>query len=61
MSPELLDLLVMLPESQLDEFVRRLPRSAQQAILREVDPNEPAMQAIAEALWECLEMEDAAR
>jgi hypothetical protein len=55
MSPQLFDLLVLLPESKLDEFIRRLPRSAAEAIADHGEPSEPALQAIAEAVWECLE------
>ena len=57
MSPQLFDLLVLLPESKLDDFVRRLPRSAAKAIAGDGEPNEPTLQAIAEAVWECLEAE----
>lgn len=55
MSPQLFDLLVLLPENKLEEFVRRLPRSAAQAIVNDGEPAEPTLQVIAETVWECLQ------
>ena len=58
MSPQIIQLLALVPETQHDVFVRRLPRPAIEAIASETDKiDEATLQQIAEAVWTCLETE----
>lgn len=56
MSPQMLTLLLMVPETQHAELARHLPTIAQEAIVREAEEiDEATVLAIAEAVWRTLE------
>jgi len=56
MSPQVLALLLIVPETRHDELTRHLPTTAQEAIVREAeDIDEATVLAIAEAVWRTLE------
>jgi hypothetical protein len=55
MSPQLLNLLALLPEDKHDQFVQRLPRDVAQAIAGGEAVEAATLQAVAEAVWACLE------
>jgi hypothetical protein len=56
MTPQIFQLLAMVPEEQHDAFVHRLSRPAIEAIARETDEIDNAtLRQIAEAVWTCLE------
>ncbi len=58
MSPQITQLLALVPENRHDVFVRRLSRPAIEAIATETDKVDQAtLQQIAEAVWTCLETE----
>ncbi len=58
MSPQIIQLLALAPETQHDLFVRRLSRPAIEAIAAETDKiDQTTLQQIAEAVWTCLETE----
>ncbi len=56
MSPQMLTLLLMVPEARQAELTRHLPTIAQEAIVREAEEiDEATILAIAEAVWRTLE------
>ena len=56
MQQQLANLLALLPEDKHSEFLSRLPTETAAAIANEADDvDEATLQAIAEAVWACLE------
>ena len=56
MQQQLANLLALLPQEKHDEFLSRLPTETAAAIANEADDvDEATLQAIAEAVWACLE------
>jgi hypothetical protein len=57
MSPQLTQLLAMLPEDKHEEFINRLPTTAATIIANEAEEvDEATLTTIAEAVWSCLEV-----
>ncbi|MGQ0604754.1 MAG: hypothetical protein ACT4QE_23995 [Anaerolineales bacterium] len=58
MSPQIIQLLTLIPEERHEDFVQRLPRPAVQVIAGLADDvDEGVLQQIAEAVWNSLEFE----
>ncbi len=55
MSPQLTQLLALVPEAQHAEFIRRLPAEAVTALAEDAAVDESTLSVIAEAVWQCLE------